>query len=249
MNSELNKIVIITGAGSGIGKATKELLRNKGHMVYNFDFAKPVDELPDYFIQCDVRKREEIKKAVDAVYQKEKRIDWAFANAGIHLFAGMEETSDDEFDNVIDTNIRGSFYLAKYVLPYMKENKKGSFVFMGSDQCFVGKGQSSVYGLTKGAIGQLTKSTAIDYAPYNIRVNCICPGTINTPLLDKAVAKFSVLSNLSTDKVMQMLDTAQPAGRLGKPEEIAAVVAFLLSDENSFMTGSLVSADGGYVCQ
>jgi NAD(P)-dependent dehydrogenase (short-subunit alcohol dehydrogenase family) len=161
----------------------------------------------------------------------------------------MEETTDEEFDNVTATNILGSFYTAKYVLPFMKAKRKGSIVFMGSDQCHVGKAQSSVYGLTKGAIGQLTKSTAIDCAPYNIKVNCICPGTINTPLLKNAVKKFASISKQTEHSVMQSLHGMQPLGRIGKPEEIAAVVAFLLSDENSFMTGSLVSADGGYVCQ
>jgi len=249
MSDSLNKITIITGAGSGIGKATKELLRSKGAIVYNLDITPGENDMPEYFIQCDVRKREAIKAAVDKVYEKEKRIDWLFANAGVHLFANMEETSDEEFDNVIAVNIYGSFYTVKYVLPYMKAVGKGSIVLMGSDQTFSGKGQSSVYGLTKGAIGQLTKSTAIDYAKFNIRVNCICPGTIDTPLLHRAVARYSSLNNEKYDDVMKALDAAQPWGRVGRADEIARVVEFLLSDENSFMTGSLVSSDGGYVCQ
>jgi NAD(P)-dependent dehydrogenase (short-subunit alcohol dehydrogenase family) len=249
MTDHTNKIAIITGAGSGIGKATKELLRSKGAVVYNLDITADEKELPQYFIHCDVRKRADIKAAVDKVAAIEKRIDWLFANAGVHLFANIEETGDEDFDNVIAINIYGSFYTVKYVLPYMKAQQKGSIVMMGSDQTFTGKGQSSVYGLTKGAIGQFTKSTAIDYAKYNIRVNCVCPGSIDTPLLQKAVARYASLNNANYDDVMQSLHAAQPWGRLGKPEEIASVVAFLLSDENSFMTGSLVSADGGYVCQ
>lgn len=243
------KIVIITGASSGIGKCTKELLRNKGHIVYNFDIQKdPVNE-NGYFIMCNVRKRDEIKSAIDSVIKKEGHIDWLFANAGVHLFASIENTSDDDFDRVTEINILGSFYSAKYVLPYMKARKKGSILFMGSDQSFSGKGQSSVYGLTKGAIGQLTKSTAIDYAPYNIRVNCICPGTIDTPLLDRAAQRYSELFHEPLDVVRHRFDSVQPMGRVGKPEEIAKAVAFILSDENSFMTGSLVSIDGGYTCQ
>ena len=244
-----NKMAIITGASSGIGKATKELLRKEGCKVYNLDINMPPEELPGYFIHCDVSKRQQIKNAVDDVYNKEKKIDFLFANAGVHLFANMEETSDKEFDHVTAINIRGSFYTVKYVLPYMKAMQKGSIVFMGSDQSFTGKAQSSVYGLTKGAIAQLTKSTAIDYAAYNIRVNCICPGTINTPLLDKAVTRFSSLNGTDKNEVYKSLNTIQLLGRIGRPEEIAAVVAFLLSDENSFMTGSLVSVDGGFTCQ
>lgn len=249
MTSNTNKVAIITGASSGIGKATKELLRSKGAIVYNLDVMADENDLPHYFVQCDVRKRGDIKAAVDKVFQKENRIDWLFANAGVHLFANIEETSDDEFDNVVAINIYGSFYTVKYVLPYMKQQNRGSIVLMGSDQTFTGKGQSSVYGLTKGAIGQFTKSTAIDYAKYNIRVNCVCPGSIDTPLLQKAAARYASLNNENYDDVMVSLHAAQPWGRLGRPGEIASVVAFLLSDENSFMTGSLVSADGGYVCQ
>ena len=131
----------------------------------------------------------------------------------------------------------------------MKKQGKGSIVLMGSDQSIIGKASSSAYGMTKGAIGQLTKSTAIDYATHNIRVNCICPGTVDTPLLHKAVSHYASVNSLKEEDVYAGLDTVQPLGRIARPEEIASVVAFLLSDESSFMTGSLVSADGGYVCQ
>jgi NAD(P)-dependent dehydrogenase (short-subunit alcohol dehydrogenase family) len=241
-----NTVAIITGASTGIGKATKKLLTEKGVQVYNLDLH---DDGEAGFITCDVRDRLAIKSAVDEVIKREQRIDFLFANAGVHLFAGIEETSDEEFDHVMATNILGSFYTLKYTLPYMKQRQKGSVVLMGSDQAFVGKAQSSVYGLTKGAIGQLTKSTAIDYAPFNIRVNCICPGTIDTPLLEKAVKRYASLNAADEAAVFKSLNATQPMGRIGQPEEIAQVVAFLLSDENSFMTGSLVSADGGYVCQ
>lgn len=245
-----NKVAIITGATTGIGQATLELLKTGGCTVYNLDLQMPSTTGSDpYFIQCDVRDRQAIRSAVKAVYDREQRIDLLFVNAGIHLFAGIEETTDAEFDSVVATNILGTFYTLQSVLPYMKTQQKGSIVLMGSDQSFAGKAQSAVYGLTKGAIAQLTKSTAIDYAPYNIRVNCICPGTINTPLLHKAVQRFSALNSADEMKVYQALDAAQPLGRIGQVGEIAQVVAFLLSDENSFMTGSLVSADGGYVCQ
>lgn len=244
-----NKVVIITGAGTGIGKATKDLLRSNGATVYNLDLVLQQEDLSEYFIVCDVRDKASLNAAVNLVYEKATRIDMLFANAGVHLFAGIEETTDKEFDNVITTNITGTFYTLKAVLPLMKAYGKGSIVLMGSDQTFVGKSRSAVYGLTKAAIAQLTKSTAIDYAPFNIRVNCICPGTIDTPLLDKAVDRFMSLTKAVKEEVYESLDKAQPAGRVGRPEEIAAVVAFLLSDENSFMTGSLVSADGGYVCQ
>lgn len=248
MNWE-NKIVIITGANTGIGKATKDLLRSKGSVVYNLDLSMVDDEIPNYYIQCDIRNRQQIRKAVEEVYNREKRIDMLFANAGIHLFATMEQTTDEQFDNLVATNIAGTFFTVQAVLFFMKKQQYGSIVLMGSDQTFAGKASSSIYGMTKGAVGQLTKSTAIDYAPYNIRVNCICPGTIDTPLLHKAVDVYVGLTSSDKQAVYNDLNKIQPLGRIGKPEEIAAAVAFLLSDENSFMTGSLVSVDGGYVCQ
>lgn len=244
-----NKVAIITGANTGIGQATKNLLRSKGCIVYNLDLSLATDEQEDYFISCDVRDRNAVKHAIDEVLNRTSRIDFLFANAGIHLFANMEETTDAEFDDVIATNIIGTFYTVKAVLPYMKAQGHGSIVMMGSDQSLVGKGRSSVYGLTKSAIGQLTKSTAIDYAPFNIRVNCICPGTVDTPLLHKAVNRYAALTAANEEDILQNLNTIQPWGRIGQPKEIANVIVFMLSDEASFMTGSLVSVDGGYVCQ
>ena len=248
MNWE-NKIVLITGANTGIGKATKDLLRSKGCNVYNLDLVMSEDEMREYYIQCDLRNRQQIKEAVEKVFTREKKIDMLFANAGVHLFATIEQTTDEQFDDLVATNIAGTFFTLKAVLPFMKEQQYGSIVLMGSDQTFTGKASSSIYGMTKGAIGQLAKSTAIDYAPYNIRVNCICPGTIDTPLLHKAVDVYVGLTSLEKKNVYNDLNKIQPLGRIGRPEEIANAVAFLLSDENSFMTGSLVSVDGGYVCQ
>ena len=244
-----NKVVIITGASTGIGKATKDLLRSKGGIVYNLDLVMPEDEIPGYYIHCDVRDRQQLKEAVEKVVDREKKIDMLFANAGIHLFATMEQTTNEQFDDLVAINIAGTFFTVKAVLPFMKEQHYGSIVLMGSDQTFAGKASSSIYGMTKGAIGQLAKSTAIDYASYNIRVNCICPGTIDTPLLHKAVDVYAGLTSSDKQAVYKDLNKLQPLGRIGRPEEIANAVAFLLSDENSFMTGSLVSVDGGYVCQ
>ena len=243
-----NKIAVITGASTGIGKATKDLLRSKGVIVYNLDRNKP-DENDNNFILCDVVKKENINAAIDGVLAKEKRIDMLFANAGVHLFATLEETTYEQLESIVAINILGVFYLLKKTIPIMKQQQKGSIVLMGSDQTFIGKASSSVYGMTKAAIGQLAKSTAIDYAPFNIRVNCICPGTINTPLLHRAVEQFVAKTGRAAEEVYRSLDGVQPMGRIGKPEEIARSVAFLLSDESSFTTGSLFAVDGGYICQ
>lgn len=242
------KIAIITGASSGIGQATKIKLREKGAVVYNLDLFndEPNDE---FYIHCDVSDFDNVKQSVDQVFNKHQKLDLLFANAGIHIVGNIEETNIEDFENVISVNLKSVFYTLKAVLPYMRIQRNGSIVLMGSDQSIIGKGKSAVYGLTKGAIGQLTKSTAIDYAEHNIRVNCICPGTIETPLLNNAIEGFIKMTNLEKDTILESLKKAQPINRIAQPYEIANVVCFLLSDDASFMTGSLCSVDGGYTCQ
>jgi NAD(P)-dependent dehydrogenase (short-subunit alcohol dehydrogenase family) len=243
-----NTVTVITGASSGIGKATLELLRNEGSLVYNLD-NMPSSQPDPYFIDCDVSNRGTVEHAIKTIYDREKRINFLFSNAGRHLFANIEDTSYEQLESLVSINLMGTFCLLKTVIPLMKRQQKGSIVLMGSDQSFVGKASSAVYGMTKGAIAQLTKSTAIDYAPFNIRVNCICPGTIQTPLLDNAVKQFVNHSGQEAAAVYASLDSAQPLGRIGRPDEIANTVRFLFSDDSSFITGALIAADGGYTCQ
>ncbi len=242
------KIAIVTGGSTGIGKETIAKLNNEKAKVYNFDVVE-VEDSNSIFIKCDVSNYTQVQDAVKKVFEKEGKVDVLFANAGVHLFANIEETSIDEFEKILSINIKGIYYILKEVIPIMKEQNKGSILLMGSDQSFVGKGKSSAYGMTKGAIGQLTKSTAIDYADYNIKVNCICPGTIDTPLLDKAINSFQSLTGMANEEIKTLLEEAQPIKRIAQPSEIANVACYLLSDENSFMTGALVPVDGGYSCQ
>ena len=132
----------------------------------------------------------------------------------------------------------------------MREQRHGSIVLMGSDQSLIGKKKSAIYGATKGAIGQLTKSTALDYAEYGIRVNCVCPGAIDTPLCEGAIKNFTTkYTTESVESLLQKVQEKHPLNRLGKPEEVANVILFVCSNEASFITGSLISIDGGYVAQ
>jgi NAD(P)-dependent dehydrogenase (short-subunit alcohol dehydrogenase family) len=243
-----DKIAVITGATTGIGQATLELLRARGALAYNLDVVVPEDG-DAYFIKCDVRSKDDVDAAIRTIAERHGRIDMAFANAGVHLFANLEQTSADDLDRIIGINIKGVFHTLQAVIPVMRMQGHGSIVLMGSDQSFIGKGSSAAYGMTKGAIGQLTKSTAIDYAPHGIRVNCICPGTIDTPLLHGAVKRFTSINAANPADVYKGLADAQPIRRIARPEEIARTVAFLLSDESSFTTGALMSVDGGYVAQ
>jgi NAD(P)-dependent dehydrogenase (short-subunit alcohol dehydrogenase family) len=243
-----NYVTVITGGTTGIGRATMDLLRERGATVYNLDIQQ--DGCPgDYFISCDVSDHRLVSAAIAKVVEKEGKIDALLANAGVHLFANLEETSFEEFETVLSINLKGVFYSLKAVIPVMKSQMQGAILLIGSDQTLIGKGRSSVYGLTKGAIGQLAKSTAIDYAPYNIRVNCLCAGTTETPLLAKAVQRYHKLSGISEEEIKVALDHAQPIPHVARPEEIAKVASFLLSDESSYVTGASIAADGGYTAQ
>lgn len=239
------KITVITGGTTGIGRATMELLRGRGNTVYNLDIQP--DGCPgDYHISCDVTDHRSVSAAIGKIVDKEGKIEALFANAGVHLFANLEETSLEEFETVLSINLKGVFYTLQAVIPLMKTQMQGAILLTGSDQTLIGKGRSSVYGMTKGAIGQLAKSTAIDYAPFNIRVNCLCAGTTDTPLMRKAVARYQKLSGLTEEEIKAGLDHAQPIQHVARPEEIAKIACFLLSEESSYMTGALVAADGGY---
>jgi NAD(P)-dependent dehydrogenase (short-subunit alcohol dehydrogenase family) len=241
-----DKVALIVGGASGMGNAVVRLLVQEGCTTHVLD----IQETPDgVFQSCDVRDHSQVRRCVQNVVNRDGRIDLLFVAAGIHLFANIEDTSIEEFERVLSINAKGPFFVLKEVLPVMRKRRYGNVVLMGSDQVFIGKGCSAVYGMSKAAVGQLTKSTAIDYAPYNVRVNCICPGTIDTPMVGPSVERFHQTSGLSREVIHEMLRTAQPIQRLGTPEEIGRVVLFLLSDDCPFMTGALVSADGGYTCQ
>jgi NAD(P)-dependent dehydrogenase (short-subunit alcohol dehydrogenase family) len=245
-NGLKNKVALVVGGASGMGNAVVRLLARVGCRTHVFDVKETADGL---FQSCDVRDYNQVRRCVQNVVKQEGRIDFLFVAAGVHLFANIEDTTIDEFERVLSINLKGPFYVLKEVLPIMRKQRYGNVVLMGSDQVFIGKGSSTVYGLSKAAVGQLTKSTAIDYAPYNVRVNCICPGTIDTPMIAPSVERFHQTSGMPVPEIYDLLRKAQPIQRLGTPEEIGKAVMFLLSDDCPFMTGALVCADGGYTCQ
>lgn len=241
-----DRVALVVGGASGMGNAVVRLLAAEGCRTHVLDIAETADGV---FQPCDVRDYDQVRRCVRNVVDQEGRIDLLFVAAGVHLFAGIEDTSIDEFERVLSINLKGPFYVLKEVLPVMREQRYGNVVLMGSDQVFIGKGSSTVYGMSKAALGQLTKSSAIDYAPHNVRVNCICPGTIDTPMLAPSIERFHRMSGMPVEDIHTMLREAQPIQRLGTPEEIGRAVLFLLSDDCRFMTGALLSADGGYTCQ
>jgi NAD(P)-dependent dehydrogenase (short-subunit alcohol dehydrogenase family) len=254
-----NKAIFITGGASGIGAATVRYFFQKGWNICFIDTQKNKAELlleslgypkrVSYFY-ADVRNYQALLDAVKQGVEAHGYFNAVFANAGIHLHADILSATLEEWKRIIDVNLTGVFYTIKATLPILLKNKKGAIVMMGSDQSLVAKKNSFAYGASKGAIGQMTKSLALDYAKHNIRVNCVCPATIDTPLTHKILQAYAdkyYQGDLA--KVMNLEAAEFPLGRIGYPEEVAKTVYFLVSDNASYITGTLLPIDGGYTAQ
>lgn len=246
----MKNTVFITGGSSGIGAAAVKKFLEEGWNVLFTDIHEPKDvEDGARFVKADSSKKSEMEYAAQVAVKEFGGINALFCNSGIHRRNTILDISQEELDLVIQTNIYGTVYTLQAVLPHMVCKKKGTVLLNSSDQFFVGKAHSFVYGMTKGAIGQIARSLAIDLGPYGIRVNAICPGTIHTPLVDNLFNAFSEKDNKSIEQYWQEENALFARKEAGRPEEVAEMVFFLLSDKSSFCTGGHYLIDGGLVCQ
>ena len=247
------KTIFITGGSSGIGAATVKKFASEGWNVAFTDIQEPADDMADaqnvLFVKADSSKKAEMEHTAQIAATHFGGIDALFCNSGIHRRNTVLDISQEELDLVIQTNIYGTVYTLQAVLPYIIRQNGGAVVLNSSDQFFVGKAHSFAYGMTKGAIGQIARSLAIDLGPHNIRVNAICPGTIHTPLVDKLFEKFSQQDNKTITQYWEEENALFARKQAGKPEEVAEMVYFLISDKASFCTGSHYLIDGGLVCR
>ncbi|MGC8618750.1 MAG: SDR family NAD(P)-dependent oxidoreductase, partial [Thermoplasmata archaeon] len=240
------RVIVVTGAAMGIGKATALAAAKEGAYVAVCDLNqaegnKTVDEINKNggkarFYSLDVSNESQVKHVFEQIGKEMGDIYGLVNNAGI---AGVSkpthEVTLEEWNKVMSVNVNGVFLCTKYALPYMIKNKKGSIVNLSSIYGIVGAQDAPPYHASKGAVRLMTKTDALFYAKYNIRVNSVHPGFIDTPM----VAGFAE-STGNKQAVYEALKGLHPLGRLGKPEEIANVIVFLLSDDASFMTGSEV---------
>ncbi|WP_409523959.1 SDR family NAD(P)-dependent oxidoreductase [Nitrincola sp. MINF-07-Sa-05] len=242
----MSRIAIVTGGSSGIGRAIVERLSKQAYRVFNLDI-QPSD-LGEY-IECDVSQVADVTRAIAGILDQTRQLDLLVSNAGRHLSATIEETDEATLDALFALNVKGAYAAIKAVLPQMKTQKNGSIILIASDQSLIGKRHSFAYNLTKHALASMAKTTALDYAADNIRVNAVCPGTVETPLFHQAIDRYCASSGADKTQVVAEEAALQPLNRLGQPEEVAALVSFLASDEASFITGSLQVIDGGYTAQ
>ena len=242
-----DKVAIVTGGTQGIGKSTAILFAQEGALVTVVGY-KHVDEGNDIvssieknggkaiFIKADVSSEEDVKAIVEKTVNAFGKIDTVFSNAGIILPKSTTDTSAEEWDRIMGVNLRSAFLLCKYSIPVMKENSGGSIVIDSSVNGLMAEPDIAAYCTTKAGLFGLTRSMSVDYGKDNIRVNCVAPGWIETPMNEDY---FAVPGNREKAAALHSLR------KVGTPEEVANAVLFLASDEASFITGSTLTVDGG----
>lgn len=245
------KNIVITGGASGIGLAITTLFAEKGQRVffldYNAENGKAIEASlrqsghSANYLQCDVSILEQVKNVFTQIPET---IDVLVNNAGISHIGNLESTPEDDFDKLFQVNVKGVFNCSQAAIPKLKANKGGVIINMCSVAAIMGLPDRFAYSMTKGAVLSMTLSIARDYVADQIRCNCISPGRVHTPFVDGFLAK----NYPGQEKEMfEKLAATQPIGRMGKPEEIAALVYYLASDEASFITGSNFPIDGGFL--
>jgi NAD(P)-dependent dehydrogenase (short-subunit alcohol dehydrogenase family) len=245
-----NRVALITGGTSGIGKATASLFIQEGAkiVIVGRDRARGDQAMGELgvgsdravFCSADVRSPSECGLAVQAAVDQFGRLDVLFNNAGVFLADTAVDCTEEDWDLQLDVNLKGTYLMSKYAIPEMIKSGGGAIVNNASGWGLVGGGQAAAYCASKGGVVLLTKAMAIDHTRDGIRVNCVCPGDVDTPMLPADARR----RGLAWDAYLAEA-ADRPMGRIGRPEEIASVVLFLASDEASFMTGAVVAVDGG----
>jgi len=239
------KTAVVTGGTSGIGKAVAEELveRGAGVVVSGRDKSKgrtAVEEIGTEceFVRCDVREYDDAENLVETTFLEHGSLDFLVNSAGMGSRGGVEEIDREAWHDLLDTNLNGTMRCTRAALPYLKE-AEGCVVNVASVYGLVGGKRASAYSTAKGGVVNFTRQVAYDYADEGVRVNCVCPGFVRTPMTEKA---------LESDSFREHILQNTPMGRVAEAGEVAQVVVFLASDAASYVTGANVPVDGGWTC-
>ena len=250
------KVAIVTGGASGIGRASARACAMEGASVAIADVDRVGGEETlrgtiarggqAVFIQADVSKAEDAEKIVDHTVASFGGVDILHNNAGVVVYGTVPEMPEQEWDRVLGVNLKGAFLCSKHAIPQMVSRGGGAIVNTASVQAFASQRLVAAYAASKAAVIAMTKTMALDHALEGIRVNCVCPGSIDTPMVRSAARIFSLDD---PELAVRGWAEAHPVGRIGDAEEVATAVLFLASSGASFITGASLAVDGGLLAQ
>ncbi len=248
------RVAVISGGGSGIGQAAAFAFAREGAQVVVFESSREAARrfenlaaeqgLDGHSLTVDVARPRDVQRGVAAVAIRFGAIHVLVNNAGVEHAAPLHQTAEEDWDRVLGVNLKGVFLLSRQVLPVMIRAGGGAVVNVGSISGLLGWPAYAAYAASKGGVIQLTRQMAVDYARNNIRVNCVCPGTTWTPLIERLFALEA-----EPEAAKATVAARHPLGRFARPEEIAEAILFLASEEASFITGAVLPVDGGYTAK